>query len=606
MSERYPPIESYAVIGDLQSVALVGSDASIDFLCLPRFDSPSIFAALLDADRGGRFSITPRLDGARCKQLYLPETNVLLSRFLAPEGVAEITDLMVVGDQPMPSRMVRRAKAVRGTIELSVRCVPRFDYARAQHRVEHHDDGVRFSQQGGDMVLRLASSHPLSIEDGDAVARVTLREGESVWWILEQLTEEAPPSPADDAYVRAAFKDTVNYWRRWIGTSSYSGRWRDAVNRSALTLKLLHSRRYGAIVAAPTLGLPEVIGGDRNWDYRYTWVRDASFTLYALIRLGMTAETKAFVAWLTDRAGLRGDPSKLQTLYAIDGRTDLAESTLDHLEGYRGSRPVRIGNDAHAQLQLDIYGELMDALYLYDEHGEATSYDLWMEMRALVEWVRVHWQEPDEGVWEGRSGRREHLYSRVMCWVAIDRGMRLAIKRSLPAPIGAWRETRDAIYHDVFTNFWDAEEKTFVAAKGTRELDAACLIMPLVRFIGATDERWLSTLRAVERRLVSDSLVHRHDRDSARNDGISPSEGTFSICSFWYAECLSRAGDLQQARLVLEKMLGYANHVGLFSEQLGLAGEHLGNFPQAFTHLALISAAYDLNRRLDAEGWEDR
>jgi GH15 family glucan-1,4-alpha-glucosidase len=371
------------------------------------------------------------------------------------------------------------------------------------------------------------------------------------------------------------------------------------VHRSALALKLLVSEPHGALVAAPTFGLPELIGGERNWDYRYTWIRDASFTLYALIRLGYTGEAAGFMRWIEARCNELAEGETLQTMYRLDGGTDLAEIELEHLEGYRGSRPVRIGNGAHRQLQLDIYGELMDSVYLYDKYGEAISYDLWLSVSRLVDWVCSNWQLPDEGIWEIRGPRQSYLYSRLLCWVALDRAVRLAVKRSFPAPLGRWIQVRDAIYRDIFTSFWSRERSSFVQRKGSDALDASCLLMPLVRFVSATDPRWLSTLAAVRRDLVSDALVHRYRHAEAPPDGMTGEEGTFSMCSFWYAECLSRAGDLEAARLVFEKMLGYANHLGLYAEEIGPQGEHLGNFPQAFTHLALISAAYNLDQRLN-------
>ena len=606
---RYSPIESYGIIGDLQTVALVGLDGGIDFLCLPRFDSPSVFAALLDSEKGGRFAIQPGLDSARHKQIYLPDTNVLLTRFLSEEGVAEISDFMPIHPEAHPSRLVRRVKTVRGDVRFTMRCAPRFDYARGEHSVELVERGALFvatgaAHDGAPLTLRLTTPVPLRVEGGDAIAEFTLRRGQTAAFVLEHVPDGATPAAADEGYVSRSFKQTVNYWRRWIGQSTYRGRWRDEVHRSALALKLLHCRWSGAIVAAPTFGLPETMGGERNWDYRYTWIRDASFTLYALIRLGMTDETKAFIDWLVQQCEIVRDPGALQTLYGIDGRTELPEIALDHLEGYRGSRPVRIGNAASDQLQLDIYGELVDALYLYDKYGEPTSYEMWRRIAAVVEWVSAHWQLPDEGLWEVRSGRREHLYSRLLCWVAVDRGIRLAVKRSLPAPLGRWQEVRDEIYRDIHENFWDPAQEAFVGTKGMRALDASCLIMPLVRFISPVDPRWLSTLRAVERRLVDDSLVFRYEIEGPETDGLSGIEGTFSICSFWYIECLSRSGDVQKARFLLEKMFGYANHLGLYAEEIGPTGEHLGNFPQAFTHLALISAAYDLDRRLSGAGWK--
>ncbi len=599
----YQPIENYGVIGDLYTVALVGSDGSIDFMCLPEFDSPSVFAALLDQERGGRFQLAPLLDGAREKQLYLPDTCVLLTRFLATAGVAEVSDFMPVGDAARARTIVRRAKTIRGEVRFRMICQPRFDYARSTHTVERTTDGMCFlSPSQPATVLRLRTSVPLREEDGAAVAEFTLRADESAWFVLEhaQVGMERPSVGAD--WVAEAFKQTVNFWRRWIGRSSYQGRWREMVNRSALTLKLLTSRAHGSIVASPTFGLPEQIGGQRNWDYRYAWIRDASFALYSLMRLGYTEEAAAFMRWVEARCEeLKADGS-LQIMYGIDGRHELREETLPHLEGYLRSAPVRIGNAAHTHLQLDIYGELMDAIYLYDKYGEPISYDLWRNVVRFIEWVCSHWRERDESIWEVRGGRQEFLYSRVLCWAAIDRAVRLAQKRSFPAPVVRWHDVRDEIYHDIFTNFWDSKRQAFTQSKAGTALDASALLMPLIRFVSPTDPRWVSTLRAIETDLVSDSLVYRYRLDEGFSDGLLGDEGTFSMCSFWYVECLSRMGDLEQARLYFEKMLGYANHLGLYGEQLGRRGEHLGNFPQAFTHLALISAAYDLDRRLSASG----
>jgi len=600
---RYPPIEHYGVIGDLRSVALVSLDGSIDFCCLPHFDSPSVFARLLDADRGGFFCITPQLSGVRHKQMYLPDSNVLLTRFLADDGVAEISDFMPIHPGHGPSRIVRRVKAVRGTIRVSVRVSARFDYARTMPQVIVEGGAARIRWDEGLMTLRVTSDMPLERDGEDVVSSFELRVGQSAAFVLEDLVDGEPEPVIRPEQISEWFKETVNFWRTWVGKSTYKGRWRDMVNRSALVLKLLQARESGSLVAAPTFGLPECVGGERNWDYRYTWVRDASFTLYSLIRLGMTSETKAFIDWLKRRAGETADPGHLQTIYGIDGRTQMQEQTLPELEGYRGSRPVRVGNAAYEQLQLDIYGELMDALYLYDKYGEPTSYDLWCWMTQLVDWVCDNWKCPDDGVWEVRSGRQEFLYSKVMCWVAVDRALRLIEKRSFPGPVERWRQVRDEIYTDVFDNFWDDEQQTFVGMRGAKSLDASCLIMPLVRFIAPTDPRWLSTLRAIEQRLQEDSLIYRYDIEGPETDGLRGTEGTFSICSFWYIECLSRSGDVQKARFYFEKMLGYANHLGLYAEEIGPKGEHLGNFPQALTHLALISAAYDLDRRLNGAGW---
>jgi GH15 family glucan-1,4-alpha-glucosidase len=375
------------------------------------------------------------------------------------------------------------------------------------------------------------------------------------------------------------------------------------VNRSALALKLLVSETHGSLLAAATFGLPEEMGGERNWDYRYTWIRDASFTVYAFIRLGYTDEAGAFMRWIHDRCMDLNPDGSMQIMFGHDGRKVLTEETLPHLEGYRGSSPVRIGNGAYDQLQLDIYGELMDSIYLFNKYGEPIPHDLWVNLVRLINWVTEHWQLPDEGIWEVRGGQQEFLYSRLMCWVAIDRGIRLADRRSLPYPFDSWRATRDAIYQDIMTNFWDPERGTFVQHKGVTTVDASNLLMPMVKFISPTDPRWLSTLKAMDEDLVDDSLVYRYKVGAAAHDGLPGDEGTFNMCSFWYSEVLARSGDVQKARFFFEKMLGYANHVGLYSEELGPHAEHLGNFPQAFTHLGLISAAYAIDRKLSDTGW---
>ncbi len=596
------PIEGYGIIGDLHTVALVGRNGSIDFLCFPEFDSPSLFAALLDPERGGRFQIEPELADARSKQLYLPGTNVLLTRFLSDAGVAEITDFMPLREVGQCHAVLRRVRGVRGEVAFRMRCDPRFDYGRAGRSVEGRSHEVRFRSLGADgTAVRLRADVPLRVVDGAALAEFRLGEGQHADFVLE---DAHAPGPEDlPLWCARTFDATVDYWRRWLGRSRYRGRWREMVHRSALVLKLLTSETQGSMVAAPTFGLPEEIGGVRNWDYRYTWIRDAAFTIYALLRLGFQDEARQFMRWIEARCGEANADGSLQIIYGLAGQRDLDEQSLDHLRGYRDSRPVRIGNGASGQLQLDIYGELMDAVYLYDKYAEPVSFDLWARLVRLVDWVCEHWRRPDEGIWEVRGGRQEFLYSRLLCWVAVDRGVRLAWKRSLPAPLDRWIATRSAIHQEIVTRFYDRRIGAFVQHAGSTTLDASCLLMPLVRFIGPTDPRWLSTLGAVERELVDDSLVFRYRVDRAASDGLSGDEGTFNLCSFWYVECLSRAGRLDEARLTFEKMLGYASPLGLYAEELARNGEQLGNFPQAFTHLALISAAFDLDRRLDAAGW---
>ena len=593
------PIENHGIVGNLRTAALIDLDGTVSFLCWPRFDSPSIFVSLLDDERGGSFELTPLLYDARHRQLYLPDTNVLLTRFLSPDGVAEISDFMSIGDLDAGSRLVRRIKAVRGTIRFRMRCVPRFDYARLDPKV-CAEAGTLIFTGGDNLALRLRASVPVDVSEGAALSEFELAAGESASFIMEDASYGEGSVSADPGYVSAAFKETSNYWRQWVRRSTYRGRWREVVNRSALVLKLLTSSEYGSMVAALTFGLPEEIGGIRNWDYRYTWIRDAAFTVYAFLRLGHVEEANAFVRWLGERQSRCGTDGTMHLMYTMDGRGVLTETELPHLRGYHGSVPVRIGNAALKQLQLDIYGELMDALYLSDKYGEQVSWQTWLGITRSMGWLTHNWQRPDEGIWEGRGRRQEFLLSRVMCWVAFDRAIRLARKRGLPAPLVDWLETRDAIYQDIHTAFWDSQQGAFVQSKGSTALDASCLLMPLMRCISPMDPRWLSTLKAVGDRLRDDSLIYRYSSGAAV-DGLRGVEGTFNICSFWYVECLARAGDVKQARFLFEKMLGYANHVGLYSEELGPAGEHLGNFPQAFTHLSLISAAYYLDRALSGQ-----
>ncbi len=597
----YQPIENYGLVGDMHTIALVGMDGSIDFMAFPEFDSPTIFAGMLDYSRGGRFQLSPVFDDARTKQLYFPETNILLTRFLSDDGVAEVSDFMPVRDTETHGRsIVRRARCVRGHVRFRMVCAPRFDYGRAEHGVRQEDERhVVFESRGADgTAVRLRAQVPIEVKGGDGVAEFTLNHGESAYFILEQ-AQAIDDSPAcAEGYVNDAFNHTGTFWQRWSRRSRYTGRWRGIVQRSALALKLMTSQRHGSIVAAPTFGLPEELGGERNWDYRYVWIRDASFTLYALIRLGYTEEAAAFMHWIEARCNELNPDGSLQIMYGLDGRHELPERTLPHLEGYRGSSPVRIGNGAADQLQLDIYGELMDSVYLFNKYGDPISYDLWRNLVRLINWVCDNWDQPDEGIWEVRGGRHDFLYSRLMCWVAIDRGVRLALKRSFPAPLDRWLVNRDTIYKQIMNDFWNTGLGAFVQTRGGAYLDASCLLMPLVRFIAPTDPRWLSTLRAVDNTLVDDSLVFRYRMGNSAADGLDGDEGTFNMCTFWYVECLARAGELDKARFYFEKMLGYANHLGLFSEELGPRGEHLGNFPQAFTHLGLISAAYFLDREL--------
>ena len=592
----YLPIEEHGIIGDLHTAALVGVDGTIDWLCLPRFDAPSVFASILDDEKGGHFRLHP-LEYMRSQQLYLPDTNVLLTRFLSPEGVAEVLDFMPIEeDTKVRHDLIRGVRVIRGRTPFEVECRPAFDYARKKHEISVGKTGALFAS--ADIRLGLATGVPLREGPGrGAVGRFTLGEGESATFVLqERRVGEGPGDVLSEDRYQEKLQQTLDYWRRWISGSTYQGRWREMVNRSALVLKLMVYDPTGALVAAPTMGLPETIGGERNWDYRYTWPRDAAFTLYALTQLGFHQEARNFMGWLQNRC--RESNGSLQPLYGIDGRTKIHEEELPHLSGYRNSRPVRLGNGAYDQLQLDLYGAVLDAAYLNNKHGVPLDYDVWYHLRPILDWLSENWRQLDEGIWEVRGGRKPFVSSRVLSWVALDRAIRMARQRGLPAPEDRWINQRNAIYEEIMEKGWNPERESFVQYYGSKALDASLLLMPLVKFVGPTDPRWLATLERIQEELVYDTLVYRYKVAEAADDGFSSEEGSFSICSFWLVECLARAGRLEEARLSLEKMFSYANHLGLFAEEIGPCGEALGNFPQAFTHLSLISAAVNLDQAL--------
>ena len=590
----HAPIEDHGVIGDLHTAALVSTEGDIEWLCLPRFDSPSVFAALLDDERGGRFSV--RCAGAtRTKQMYLPDSNILVTRFLGESSVGEVVDFMVPRERNGRGtlQLVRIVRAVRGQVRVQIRCAPAFDYGRARTEVDIVEGaGAFFSSPAGQLVLR--STVPLQAEGSAAVADPVLAEGEL---LALSLSRQGSTRPLDLVEAEDLLSSTLAYWQHWIRKSRYRGRYREMVERSALALKLLVHQPTGALVAAATTSLPESVGGSRNWDYRFTWVRDAAFTVYALMRLGFSEEAAAFMDWLEARCTQTPPGAGLRILYSLDGGPVPAEENLDHLRGYRDSRPVRIGNGAADQLQLDIYGELMDSVYLYDRYAEPISYELWVALCRQLDWLEGHWEKADHGVWEVRGPMQRFTYSSVMTWVAFQRGARIAAERGLPAPLDRWRASADRAYLHVQEESWSPERKAYVQFPGSRTLDAGALVLPLVKFSGPRDPRFLATLDRIEQELVTDSLVHRYQNDGS--DGFTEAEGTFNLCSFWYVEALTRAGRLDQARHTFEKMLTYANHLGLYAEEIGSAGEALGNFPQAFTHLALISAAVNLDLALD-------
>jgi GH15 family glucan-1,4-alpha-glucosidase len=592
----YPPIADHGLIGDLQTAALVATDGTIDWFCCPRFDSPSVFASLLDEHKGGRFQLHA-VDECVTKQMYLPDTAVLITRFLSPQGVAEVVDFMPIENPGVATdhhRLARAVRGVRGELDFEAHIQPRFDYGRESHKTQV--DGTNAVFEAPSMTLHLAGTIPLEQSGDDVRSRFTVRAGDFTGVLLES----AEKSEIGHGELIDVFIETVEYWKAWLRKSTYRGRWREAVARSAMALKLMTYAPTGALVAAPTAGLPEQVGGERNWDYRYTWIRDASFSVYALLGLGFTDEAAAFCAWLRDtmEQSVKDEGWPLKIMYRVDGSYDLAEETLDHFEGYRGSAPVRIGNGAADQLQLDVYGEAMDSIRFADRAALGIGDRGWNDIVDMIDWLCEHWDEPDEGIWETRGGQKPFTYSRLMEWVAFDRAIRMAIDHGKPADLARWTKERDEIYRWIQTKGWNDSMKAFVQYEGSDVLDAALLLMPVLGFVSPIDERWQSTLSAMDKVLVSDSLVYRYD-PKASPDGLQGEEGTFSLCTFFYVDALARSGRLEEARLVFEKMLTYANHVGLFAEEIGLTGEQLGNFPQAFTHLALINAAMNLDYQLD-------
>jgi pentatricopeptide repeat protein len=520
----------------------------------------------------------------------------------------ELIDYMPVGldgEDAMHERwLIRALKMRRGSLKMRVHCQPAFDYARGKHKTKISKNGAIFTSD--DLSMALATSVKLKEDEGAVTGEFRMKEGDFVVFSLQLLdnpkAKPAPPLSLEEEI--AFFKQTVKYWRDWLGQCTYDGRWRDQVHRSALAMKLMTYEPTGAIVAAPTTSLPELVGGGRNWDYRYTWLRDAAFTIYGFLRIGFTNEARAFMGWLNDRLHeMDGDPGSLQVVYTIDGKHKVEELELDHLSGYEKSKPVRIGNAAYNQRQLDIFGELMDSIYLYNKYVELVSYDLWTVIRTMLDWVCDHWKDKDHGIWEIRGDKQQFVYSKVMLWVALDRGIRLIYKRSLPAPIERWQECRDSIYEAIMDEGWNDDMQTFTQYYGGTALDAANLIMPLVFFLSPNDPRMLKTIEAMNRPpskggLVTDGLVFRYNTDGGI-DGLEGEEGTFNMCTFWLVEGLTRAGKLDDARLMFEQMLSHSNHLGLYAEETGFHGEALGNFPQAFTHLSLISAAFNLDRALE-------
>ena len=589
----YRRISDYGVIGDMHSAALVSSGGSIDWLCFPRFDSPSVFAAILDDQRGGRFAIQPAGE-YRSTQAYLPDTNILVTTFHTDGGQATLTDFMPMAEDVTFSKheVIRLARCEAGEVTLECLFQPRLDYARAGTSLTVEPQGL--VARGGGAKLSLASPLPLRLEEGEARATFPLRSGEAAAFVLRW--DEDTPRPIADYDIPWKLGSTEAYWRLKTSDWRYRGRWSALVKRSGLALHQLLYAPSGAICAAVTTSLPGKIGGPRNWDYRFCWLRDAAFTLDIFHRLGHTADTSPFMGWVSHFSD--AFPDKLHTLYGIGCETDIQEQVLDHLEGYRGSRPVRIGNAASKQVQLDIYGELLLALASYYRAGGHIDDSLWRLVEALIEGAVANWRLPDNGIWEVRGERRHFVYSKVMCWVALDRGMRLARALGKPVDLARWRQAREAIRADVLANGFSPKLGAFVQSYGSDIPDASLLFLPMVGFLPANDPRMLATIELIRRELATNGLVRRY-LPSQVDDGLGTDEGTFTMCTFWLIGCLVLLGRLDEAQRLFEKAISFSNHVGLFSEMLDPeTGEYLGNYPQAFTHIALIHTARNLDRAL--------
>jgi len=590
------PLEAYSVVGDMRTLGVVAETGSLDWLCWPRFDSPSIFGRLLDED-GGSWRLEPCDEPEASRQVYLSGTNVLVTRFHTTSGVVEVEDFMTLGDADQ--HVVRAVRCLVGSVEMTTSLDARPDYGRTHADVAVDDGGatVGYSIGGSATELHASGTLPWAIDDDRLGCIFQMDEGDVEYLVLGERR-------LDRDECIELHTATTRFWRNWSETTSYSGRWREHVERSALVLKLLTHEPSGGIIAAGTTSMPEVLGGERNWDYRYVWIRDAAFTVYAFIELGHLAEAEAFTDWLVARLD-RCDGSNtppLSPLYDLDGNDDIDEIELDHWRGYADSSPVRVGNAASGQLQLDIYGELIDALYLADKHGSGLDIETWRHITTLVEWLSRHWQEPDDGMWEARSGPQRHTSSLLMSWVAVERAIRMAEKRGRPAPLERWRQLRDEMHTTLVDRGYDDELGAFTQVLDGDTVDASILLAPLVKFISPTDAMWVSTLDVIGDRLVHGPLVDRYDAAST-DDGLDGEEGAFTICSFWYVEALARSERLDEARDLFDRLLSYASPTGIFSEEIGPSGRLIGNLPQAFTHLALISAATYLDDALaDAQG----
>jgi GH15 family glucan-1,4-alpha-glucosidase len=586
-------IEDYAIIGDRETAALVCRSGSIDWLCLPRFDSGACFAALLGTRENGRWLIAPSSKEVSVKRSYLENTLVLETVFSTPSGVAVLTDFMPARDAC--ANVVRIVEGRSGTVRMHMELIMRFDYGSIVPWVERLSDpdfpGEAIRALAGPDSVVLRSSVPLTNRDFVTHAEFDVGEGQNFAFELTWHPSHEEPPRAFDPFV--SYENTVSWWREWCSRCTYSGEWREQVMRSLITLKALTYAPTGGIVAAATTSLPEEIGGVRNWDYRMCWLRDSTFTLYALLQAGYREEAAAWRAWL--RRAVAGDPRSTHIMYGLGGERRLPELELDWLPGYEGSRPVRTGNEAVKQFQLDVFGEVLDTMFQARKLGLDLQRGGWGLEFALVDFVEKVWEQPDEGIWEVRSGRRHFTHSKIMAWVAVDRAIAAVEQLQVPGPVERWRDLRSRIHRDVCERGFDAERNSFVQSYGSKEVDASLLTIPLVGFLPAHDPRFKGTVAAIEHDLMRDGLILRYDSHKS-DDGLPPGEGVFLACSFWYADALYMMGRRDEARAVFSHLLSICNDVGLLAEEYDpKAKRQLGNFPQAFSHIGLVVTAMNLS-----------
>jgi len=594
MARDYKRIEDYGLIGNLATCVLIGRDGSIDWCCFPHMESPSVFAAILDVEKGGHFTIKPR-ESSLGQQTYVDRTNVLQTTFETPSGVIIITDFMPLTGHPDPQHqaILRKVACLQGSVDLEIEFKPRFDYARAVPSVEPALEGVVAPWQ--DHVLFLQSPYPLEVYGGEARGTFTINEDESHWFSL-RYGDRDPLSPAE---CESFLDTTTEFWSEWAHDCQrdrciFRGPWHDHVVRSGLVLKLLTHPQTGAIAAAPTTSLPEVIGGVRNWDYRFAWIRDASFTVQGLYNLGHVEEARQYFQWLSGLCREFGDHENhlhIQVMYGLHGELDLEERELDHLSGYRGSAPVRIGNAAAQQIQLDVYGELINAVYETRGYGEETSQGDWQFIRKIANTARETWDTEDSGIWEVRGGPRHFTYSKLMCWVALDRSIRMAETVGFDAPLEEWKRTAAAIRRAILERGFSQTLNSFVQALDSEVLDATSLLIPVLGLLPPDDPRVRGTIEATLDHLTVDGLVYRYTGD----DGLPGKEGAFVLCTFWLVDALVLSGQLGKAEELLLGILEHASPLGLFAEEIDPeSGDQLGNYPQAFSHVGLMSSALRL------------